>query len=171
MFSVMRQLHDQMPREKGFGLIEVMIAIAIFSVGIIGCYRLQLSGTSSTALANRVSTSSTWATYVVERLMSLNYEDPDLDDDGSGSASSAGLDDIEGQADGVIYIQADGTFSNSSATTYYYSVSWNIAQNTTAAPDANVLRDVKQIRVIVRRNGGIGDGILYTHDYYKTEEF
>jgi len=158
--------------QAGFSLIEALVAIAIFAIGILGCYKMQLSSTHSNAMGERVSTATNWAAYVIEELLAKDYDDPLLDDDGSGVADkAAGLDDLEADADGVIYIQPDGSKSPPSPTpapsSYLYSVSWNVAEGT--ATETSVLRDVKQIRVHVVRKGGIGSGKLYSHDYFKTE--
>ncbi len=161
--------------EEGFSLIEAMVAMSIFVVGILGCYKMQLHATKSNALANRVSTSANWATYQIEELLSKDYDDPDFTDDpdGSGSSGAAGLGDLEANADGVIYILNDGFKQNAPSPSAIYSVSWNIVEGTAA--QTSVLREVKQIRVHVVRKGGIGtlaDGApLYSHDYFKTEEF
>jgi hypothetical protein len=79
------------------------------------------------------------------------------------------LDDLEASADGVIYIHPDGSKSTTAAATDLYSVSWNVVEGT--AGETSVLRGVKQVRVHVVRKGGIGSGELYSHDYFKTEEF
>lgn len=157
--------------QDGFSLIEAMVALAILTIGIIGCYKMQLHSTHSNAMGERVSTSSNWAVYEIEELLGKDYDDEDLKDEknGSGSLGIAGLDDLEANADGVIYVKPDGAKSTSASANDLYSVSWNVVEGTTA--ETSVLRDVKQVRVHVVRKGGIGMGKLYSHDYFKTEEF
>jgi len=167
MLSLVRQ-KNQVPdnHQSGFTLIEVMVALAIFVIGIIGCYQLQLRSTHTNALANHVGTAATWATYAVEQLLAKTYDDSDLDDDGTGGAGVAGLDDTEGNADSVLYIRPNGSTGTTAAAGDLYSVSWNIAEGT--GTGLGVLAGTKQIRVIVIKKGGIGKGTLYTHDYFKT---
>ncbi|KGO32700.1 hypothetical protein JT06_18900 [Desulfobulbus sp. Tol-SR] len=153
--------------EDGFSLIEAMVAMAILTVGIIGCYKMQLHSTHSNAMGERVSTSSNWAVYEVEELLGKEYDDSDLKDDGDDGV--AGLDDLEANADGVVYVKPDGAKSTSASANDLYSVSWNVVEG--KATETSVLRDVKQVRVHVVRKGGIGSGKLYSHDYFKTEEF
>lgn len=156
--------------QDGFSLIEAMVAIVILTIGIIGCYKMQLHSTHSNAMGERVSTSSNWAVYEIEELLGKEYDDSALQDDGAGGPDgAAGLDDLEANADGVIYVKSDGGKSTSGSANDLYSVSWNIVQGTTAQP--SVLRGVKQVRVHVVRKGGIGSGKLYSHDYFKTTEF
>ena len=166
--------------EEGFTLIETMVALAIFLIGIIGCYTLQIRSSSSNALANSVGASATWATYAVEGLLAKDYADPDFNDDGPPAfAGIAGLDATEGNADGVLYIRPDGSTSAVAAANDLYSVSWNIVEGTAAAAGSGqpVLAGTKQVRVVVIKKAGIGSGIhkgtplagvLYTHDYFKT---
>lgn len=160
--------------QGGFSLVEVLIAMVIFIVGILGCYKMQFHSTKSNALANRVSTSANWATYEIEELLGTDYSYADLKDsaNGTGSLASAGLGDLGPNADGAIYVQPDGSKLAASSGNDLYTVSWNVVEGTAA--ETSVLRDVKQIRVHVVRNRGIGalpgGAPLYTHDYFKTAE-
>jgi prepilin-type N-terminal cleavage/methylation domain-containing protein len=149
-------------KQQGFTLIEVLVSLAIFAIGIIACYALQVRSTSSLGRANSVAMSSTWATYLIEDLISVDYEDVE---DGAGTTDGInGLDDIApNTADGTRYIQPDGTVANTAATDDLYSVYWNVADDTP-------LPDVKQIRVTVVKNGGLNAGVLYSHDYFKSNE-
>ncbi len=156
-------------REGGFGILEAMIAMVIVSIGVLACYKLQLQSTSSNALSDRVSSSTAWATYALERLMALDYDDPLLNDNDAPADGIAGLDAVGADADNAAYVSPDGSVNTVAAADDLYSVFWNVAQGT--ALETDVLRDVKQIRIIVMKNAGIGNGILYTHDYFKTEEF
>jgi len=156
--------------EDGISLVEVMVAITIFAIGILGCFQLQLQATGSIAGANRMSTSTTWATYAVEELLATDYDD--LSDVVGGTyAGTAGLDAIGANADGALYVQPDGSVLAAASGNDLYSVYWNIAANQGGAtPNDPVLRHVKQVRVIVIRNSGIGAGRMYSHDYFKTDD-
>ena len=164
-----RSLFKERAGQAGFSLIEAMVAIAIFTIGILGCYKMQLHSTHSNAMGERVSTSAHWAMYAIEEILGQEYDDDVFKDDGAGGLGSAGLDDLDANADGVLYIQLDGSKKTAPTGKDLYSVSWNVAEGTSS--DLTILRDVKQVRVHVVRKGGIGTGHLYSHDYYKTEEF
>lgn len=159
--------------EEGFTLIETMVALAIFVIGILGCYTLQYQASASNVLSNSVGTSATWATYAVEELLAKEYDHADFNDDGPVAfVGTAGLDETEANADGVLYIRLDGSTGAAATANDLYSVSWNIAEGTAAAvvpgTPQPVLAGTKQVRVVVVKKGGIGGGTLYTHDYFKT---
>jgi type IV pilus modification protein PilV len=58
----------------GFTLIEVVIAMAIFSIGILAIAGLQVTATSGNAKARFATEAATLAQDVVERLMALDYD-------------------------------------------------------------------------------------------------
>jgi type IV pilus modification protein PilV len=64
----------------GFTLIEVLIAIAIFAIGILAIAGLQIKSINLNSAARLQSEATTAAVDCMERLMSLPYEHPDLDE-------------------------------------------------------------------------------------------
>jgi prepilin-type N-terminal cleavage/methylation domain-containing protein len=64
----------------GFTLIEVLIAMAIFAIGFLAIAGLQIGSINSNAAARMQSEATTAAVDAMERLMSLPYEHPDLDE-------------------------------------------------------------------------------------------
>ena len=66
-------------REEGFTLIEVLIALTIFSIGLLGVGAMQISSINGNASANNFTQGSTWAVDRVEKLLSLPYNHSDLD--------------------------------------------------------------------------------------------
>ena len=67
---------------RGFTLVEVMIAMAIFAIGFLAIAGLQIQSINSNAAARMQSEATTAAVDELERLMSLPYEHPDLDEAG-----------------------------------------------------------------------------------------
>jgi type IV pilus modification protein PilV len=65
---------------RGFTLIEVVIAVAIFSIGILAIAGLQIRSINLNSSARMQSEATTVAVDVLERLMSLPYEHPQLDE-------------------------------------------------------------------------------------------
>lgn len=63
---------------NGFTLIEVLIAMAIFSIGILAVGAMQLSSTNGSTSARIFTESSVWTQDNVEMLMQLPYDDPQL---------------------------------------------------------------------------------------------
>jgi prepilin-type N-terminal cleavage/methylation domain-containing protein len=86
--------------EQGFTLIEVLVALAIFSIGILGVASLQYGSVSRNASARFHSEASSWAQDYVERLMGLPY-------DTAGMAATATL-PANPLANGTDLIGADG---------------------------------------------------------------
>ncbi len=74
----MRRLH----RNSGFTLIELMIAIAIISIGIFGVMSLILTVMKGNTLSNRVTTATTIAQDKMEDFKRMDYDNVI---DGSGT--------------------------------------------------------------------------------------
>ncbi len=65
-------------KEQGFALIDVMISLAILSIGILGVAAMQTRSVTGNASAMGYTEGSTWAMDKVERLMNLPYTHGDL---------------------------------------------------------------------------------------------
>lgn len=63
---------------QGFTLLEVLIAIAIFSLGILAVGAMQMNSTSSNTGARIHTEASTWLVDRIERMTAMSYDDPDL---------------------------------------------------------------------------------------------
>jgi prepilin-type N-terminal cleavage/methylation domain-containing protein len=64
--------------EQGFTLIEVIIAMAILSIGILSLYSMQSTAIRGNASANYMTRAATVASETVEQLMDLDFSDPIL---------------------------------------------------------------------------------------------
>jgi type II secretion system protein I len=84
-----RQAAETVREEKshhGFTLIEVLIAMAIFSIGILAVGTMQVSSTNSNAAARIQTEEYTWVVDQIERLTGLDYNDPALNAGGHSIA-------------------------------------------------------------------------------------
>ena len=91
--------------QHGFTLIEVLIATAIFSIGILAVFSMQLSAVKSNTNARHSTTVLTIAKDRVEDLIDLPYDHADLTGaaaPGIVHAPDAGADVIDNDEDGQI---------------------------------------------------------------------
>lgn len=130
---------------QGFTLLEVVIALAIFSIGIVGLYGVQTRTIGQNYTASRITTAATWGAEKIEDLLALSYKDlKDNNNNGvAGLGDSTNADGTETSPDGV------------------YTVLWNVAE------DRPIYR-TKTIRVIVTSQRA-GTGRLVDLEYVKHE--
>ena len=135
--------------QSGFTLLEVLIALFIFSIGILGVNAMQLTSIQGNGKANRISRASSLAADRIEQILSMPYDSDTnlIDDDGDGlidgadlkeqyvdvnANGTAGLTDVPPNTDVGPVLSADGN----------YQIYWNVALD---SPVTNT----KTIRVIV----------------------
>jgi type IV pilus assembly protein PilV len=66
--------------EKGFTLSEVLVAIIVLSLGLLGLERMHIAAIQVNTTASRLTQGTTLAQDRAERLMALSYDDPMLAD-------------------------------------------------------------------------------------------
>ena len=76
MFRKQRIKNKKRISSEGFSILEAVIALAIFSIGILAVAGMQVSSTSGNASARFTIEAAALAQDVVERLLILDY-DPD----------------------------------------------------------------------------------------------
>jgi len=73
----------------GFTLIEVLVVIAIFAIGILGAMSMQTGAVNLNTRSQKSSLAIAYATDTMERLMALPAFNG-IDDDGDGTADNMG---------------------------------------------------------------------------------
>ena len=73
--------------DGGFTIIEVLIALAIFAIGILGLAKLQLASVSDNTSSRKYSEASTWGVSQIESIMGISYDDPALADGTTNSVT------------------------------------------------------------------------------------
>jgi type IV pilus assembly protein PilV len=72
-------------KERGFTLVEIMITIAILSIGLLAIASMQIRAIEGNASADRLTEATSWGQDKLEELMALPYTqaltDPNLTDD------------------------------------------------------------------------------------------
>ena len=73
-----RHLYNTLNSKNGFTLIEILIVILIFSIGILGLSAMQFSAAKGNIITQRLSEATAVASSQLESLLSANYSDPIL---------------------------------------------------------------------------------------------
>ena len=131
---------------RGLTLIEVMIALAVFSVGILAVASMQDISMRSLAKARRAMFDSAAAGGQLERILSLPYNDPLLADPDSGYS-------LDSPDHGPFPVSATGS-----------SIEWEVQDDYPAS-------GTKRITVTVRKKGGAGGVRPMTYEYVKSKNF
>ncbi len=134
--------------QQGFTLIEVMIAIVVLAIGILGVVTMQTSTTGYNATAHAMTGAATVAADRMEMLRALPYDDPMLQDGGGGGVGIAGLNFPLPLPPNAPVVDTVARPPDGSATTadQNYDVYWNIVDD---YPTANT----KTVRVIAISTG------------------
>ena len=115
-------------REEGYTLIEVMVAMVVFAVGILAAASMQTTAVGGNSVAYDITNTVTVASNQLEYLAALPWDHDDLVDTTADGAT--GLED--NTAASADHNRVEGDFT----------IYWNIADN---SPMANM----KTVRVIV----------------------
>ena len=132
----MKRKHDPKTDKKhqGFTLIEVLIAMAVFAIGILAIFSMQVTSISSNALARGLTENYTGAMDKVEELLALQYNDPSGQLNVGTHNEPQATDGIDNNGDGV---------ADEPGETGYINLSWQVWENTIW--DQNI----KSVRVTV----------------------
>jgi type IV pilus assembly protein PilV len=131
-------------QEKGYTLIEVLIAITVLAFGLMAVATMQVTAIKTNAIASGISQGLTLAQARVEELMNLPYGHDDLKDfDGDGTGKDLDNDGVDDNEDNFGLNHTEGEADNSTPETNDgYTIYWNVAINVPVI-------DSKTIRVIV----------------------
>jgi len=86
-----------MRSQHGFTIIEVLIAIAVFSIGILGVAAMQIASVKGNASAQGVTDIAVYAADRLEKLMVLPYNDNEI----SAGQHSIGAGNVTMTTDGI----------------------------------------------------------------------
>jgi len=115
-------------KEKGFTLLELMIAMVVLGIGILALIQMQVAAMSGNSSANQMTIATTLAQDQIERLKRLSFFDAALADTNvgnNGALTNPTDDESFDQTD------ADNPINESSGTTGLrrYRRFWSIADD------------------------------------------
>lgn len=130
--------NDDRSGQAGFTLIEVIISIAVLTVGVLAVAKLQAVAVRGNTQANQMMEDTISGQDIIERIIAANYGHDslnDIDNDGDagmddrGAAADYSLDSTDGN-----YYNAGGAW-NIDTENEIFSIFWNVKVN--APPDDN----------------------------------
>lgn len=71
-------------KPNGFTIIEVLIAMSIFAIGILGLTKMQISAIFGNTSSREYTEASTYNTGQIEKMMILTYDNASLNDGATG---------------------------------------------------------------------------------------
>lgn len=80
--AMSRSIYKQLTEQSGFTLIEVLIAVVIFTIGILSVNAMQISSIKGNATANRITGSVSEASGQTELFVWTEYTDINTDSSG-----------------------------------------------------------------------------------------
>ena len=136
---------------SGFSLLEVLLGITVFMIGMLGVTALNISSLKSNTFSGNMSEATVIAADKLEEMLAIDYDDlvDGADGDGNGptedttndgvdnqlgNGGNFGLDDIEAEAD----YSEPGIGKND-----IFDVYWNVAED-------EPMPNTKRVNVIVR---------------------
>lgn len=127
------QIERTTPRD-GYTLLEILVALVVLSIGVLGYMALQFQSVSGRAFARSMNTASTAGIASLEEMRTIDFDQLQ----GSGTA-------YRFRSDGSEASESD--FESGDA----YKVEWTVGDFTGIAANPNVrLRELKTIYAVVR---------------------
>ena len=130
-------------KEKGFTLLEVIVAISILTFGLLAIASMQAFAIRGNKFAGGVTEGTCFASDQMEKLIVLPYDHADLvDTDGDGTGEDNDRDGVDDDGGDFGLDDATANTADHQVTQGRYIVYWNIAVDI----DAD---DTKTVNVIV----------------------
>ena len=130
-------------KETGFTIVELMVAIVVFSIGLLAVSSMQVGAIKCNSTANGITQGATWAENQVERLIGLAYNDPELTDtDGDGTNQDGDNDGDDDDGGNFGLDDNDTATADNFVTRGDYTVYWNVAENV-------IINNTKAVNIIV----------------------
>lgn len=114
--------------KAGFTVLEVLIALVIFAVGILGVATMQVSSIQGNSKGRQISEATDVVSSQIEMLLSLDYADI-VDTNGNGTGQDLDGDGVDD--DGGNFGLDDNTLATADGSDVVdgYTLFWNVAVN------------------------------------------
>ncbi len=152
--NTVRRKENDSNAQGGYTLIEVLVAMAIFLIGILAVLMMQIKAIDTNAGARSVTENYTWAMDRVEELLRLNYDHAWL---AAGEYSVAA---------GTLTQAADGIDNNANGQIDEDGESGQISISWTVQVDFPVV-DTKSVRVTVLQRRPLARDKVINVDFIK----
>ncbi|MFA4910266.1 MAG: prepilin-type N-terminal cleavage/methylation domain-containing protein [Desulfobacteria bacterium] len=120
------------PNEKGFTLLEILIAITILSVGLLALAEMTVYVIRSNAAGNKITKATVLAEDKLEQLRKLDYSDTKLSNGGDNNDVSTNI-----HSNTALFTSPDHTDTCDSSCSVTISQTpqrvWNVADDTPAS--------------------------------------
>lgn len=133
-------------RQKGFTIIEVVIAMFVLMVGVLGTVIMQDAFIKGNSTAIHLTGDTNSASDQMETLMGFSYGDDELSDANNTPAANEGVTGLNNTD--VVGSEADGYEDQGDR-----EVFWNVAND-------YPIFGAKTIRVVVRRKDGVHKDVV-----------
>jgi prepilin-type N-terminal cleavage/methylation domain-containing protein len=160
--------------QSGFTLIEVLISVAIFSIGVLGVSMMQIHSSASISMAGKMSDNLDNLTDQIEKLIAVKYDDvrlavTDVYDPNEPDKPLANYDVppyipaldadlIDNDGDGIIDEADEADADNTS----FVTVRWWVTETNPKA--GSLLYNYKTVTIRIER-GGPGGSFLTLQRY------
>jgi type IV pilus assembly protein PilV len=127
------------PRRKsqqGFTLLEILIAIVVLAIGVLGVASMQTAAGGSNSVARQIMTAENLASQQLETFMLLPYDDPQLEL--TPPPADPHANDIEG-----------------------YTISWRVGEE--LLPEGGIKTITLTVRSNATRAGFLRPSVVLTH--------
>jgi type IV pilus assembly protein PilV len=129
--KAMKMIMTKNKGQRGFSLLEVLIAVSILAIGLLAAASMQTTAINSNGIANRISVTSALAQEVMEDIMAWSASDAHFATSSSGSTYDLDLN----TAATSIQIPTAGTFN----------ATYSIIVNTPATNTATIVVTVTNV--------------------------
>jgi prepilin-type N-terminal cleavage/methylation domain-containing protein len=138
--KISKQASARRSNEAGLTLIEILLAMAIFAIGLLGVAHMQITAMFGNSLAIKLTNATQLASQLSEEIMFMDYDDARITDDDNDSEN--GLNDYPGADESYPANPVQGGGSGET-----YNLYWNVAEDWP-------IPNTKTIRVIVNWQEG-----------------